>query len=82
MEDAMRRIVIREDALNAVRDRAIFPFQEQAEAGDIEVDGRKTKLYFVEIDRDVEDFIRSREIDIDDVDQVSDFIVSALTYKH
>ena len=82
MEDARRRIVIREDALNAVRDRAIFPFQQQREAGEIEVHGRKTSLYFVEIDRDVEDHIRSHGIDIDDVDQVSDFIISALTHKH
>ena len=78
----MRKIVIREDALNAVRDRAIFPFQEQAEAGEIEIHGKKMKLFFVEIDTDVEDFIRSRGIDIDDVDEVSDFIVSALTHKH
>jgi hypothetical protein len=78
----MRKITIREDALNAVRDRAIFPFQEQAEAGEIEIQGKKMKLFFVEIDRDVEEFIRSRGIDIDDVDQVSDFIVSALTHKH
>ena len=82
MEETMRTIVIREDALNAVRDRAIFPFQQQREAGDIEVHGRKTRLYFVEIDRDVEDHIRSNGIDIDDVDQVSDFIISALTHKH
>ena len=78
----MRRIVIREDALNAVKDRAIYPFQEQAEAGEIEIQGKKTKLFFVEIDRDVEGFIRSRGIDIDDVDQVSDFIISALSHKH
>ena len=78
----MRKIVIREDALDAVKDRAIFPFQEQAEAGEIEIHGKKVKLFFVEIDRDVEDHIKSHGIDIDDVDQVSDFIISALTHKH
>jgi len=79
----VKKIVIREDALNAVRDRAIFPFQQQQEAGEIEIHGRKTKLYFVEIDTDVENHIRSHGIDIDDIDQVSDFIiVSALTHKH
>jgi hypothetical protein len=82
MEDAMRRIVIREDALNAIRDKAIFPFQEQVQAGEIEIHGKMMKLYFVEIDMDVEAYIRSHRIDIDDVDQVSDFIISALTYKH
>ena len=59
-----------------------MPFQEQAEAGETEIHGKKMKLFFVEIDTDVEDFIRSRGIDIDDVDHVSDFIVSALTHKH
>ena len=78
----MRKIVIREDALKAVRDRAILPFQEQAEADETEIHGKKVKLFFVEIDTDVEDFIRSRGIDIDDLDQVSDFILSALTHKH
>jgi hypothetical protein len=82
MEDAMRRIVIREDALNAVRDRAIFPFQEQVQAGETEIHGKKMKLFFVEIDTDVEGYIKSHRIDIDDVNQVSDFIVSALTPKH
>ena len=78
----MRKIVIREDALDAVRNRAISPFQEQAEAGEIEIHGKKVKLFFVEIDREVEDHIKSHGVDIDDVDQVSDFIVSALTHKH
>ncbi len=78
----MKKIVIREDALNAVRDRAIFPFQQQQEAGETEIHGRKVKLYFVEIDTEVEDHIRSKDVDIDDVDQVSDFIISALSCKH
>jgi len=52
------------------------------ETGEIEVHGRKTRLHFVEIERDGEDHIRSHGIDIDDVDQVSDFIISALTHKH
>jgi hypothetical protein len=78
----VKKIVIREDALNAVRDRAIFPFQAQRAAGEIEIHGQKMKLYFVEIDTDVQDYIRSKGIDIDDVDQVSDFIISALTHKH
>jgi hypothetical protein len=82
MEDAMKRIVIREDALNAIKDRAIFPFQEQVEAGEIEVHGKKTKLFFIEIDKDVEERIKSHGINIDDMDQVSDFIISALTHKH
>lgn len=78
----MKRIVIREDALQAIQDRAIFPFQQQQEAGEIVVFGKKVKLFFIEIDADVESHIRSKGIEIDDVDQVSDFIVSALTTQH
>ena len=35
-EMSMRTIVIREDALQALKDRAILPFQKQKEAGDRE----------------------------------------------
>jgi hypothetical protein len=78
----MRKIIIREDALLAIKDRSIFPLQEQREAGEMMVSGRKVKLFFIEIDTDVENYIQSHNINIDDVDQVSDFIISALTNQH
>jgi hypothetical protein len=78
----MRKIIIREDALLAIKDRSIFLLQEQREAGEMVVSGRKVKLFFIEIDTDVESYIRSHNINIDDVDQVSDFIISALTNQH
>ncbi|MFH1935144.1 MAG: hypothetical protein ABIN18_26695 [Pseudomonadota bacterium] len=78
----MRKIIIREDALLAIRDKAIFPFQKQQEAGEIVAFGKKVKVFFIQIDADVESHIRSKGIDVDDVDQVSDFIVSALTPQH
>jgi hypothetical protein len=78
----MRKIIIREDALLAIKDRSIFLLQEQREAGEMVVSGRKVKLFFIEIDTDVENYIQSHNINIDDVDQVSDFIISALTNQH
>jgi hypothetical protein len=78
----MRKIIIREDALLAIKDRSIFLLQEQREAGEMMVSGRKVKLFFIEIDTDVENYIQSHNINIDDVDQVSDFIISALTNQH
>ena len=78
----MRTIVIREDALQAIKDRAIFPFQDQKEAGESVSFGKKMKLFFIEIDVDVERHIRSKGVNLDDVDQVSDFIISALTTQH
>ena len=44
--------------------------------------GKKVKLFFVEIDSEVESHISSKGVDVDDVDQVSDFIVSTLTPHH
>jgi hypothetical protein len=78
----MKTIVIREDALQAIKDRATFPFQQQREAGEIVVFGKKVKLFFIDIDVDIESHIRSKGVDVDDVDQVSDFIISALTLQH
>ena len=78
----MKTIIIREDALQEVKDRAIFPFQQQREAGETVVFGKKVKLFFVEIDSEVESHISSKGVDVDDVDQVSDFIVSTLTPHH
>jgi hypothetical protein len=78
----MRRIIIREDALQAIKDRAVFPFQQQQEAGDVVVFGKTVKLFFIEIDADVEAHIRSKGVDIDNVDRVSDFIISALSTHH
>jgi hypothetical protein len=78
----MRTIVIREDALQAIKDRAVYPFQKQKEAGEIIFFGKKMKLFFIEIDEDVENFIKSKGVNVDDVDQVSDFIISASTLHH
>ena len=78
----MRTIVIREDALQAIKDRAILPFQNQKEAGESVSFGKQVKLFFVEIDADIERYIKSKGVDVDDVDQVSDFIISALTTHH
>ena len=44
--------------------------------------GKKVKLFFVEIDVDIENYIKSKSVDVDDVEQVSDFIISALTTQH
>jgi len=78
----MRRIVIREDALQAIKDRAMFPLQQQQEAGDVVVFGKTVKLFFIEIDVDVKRHIRSKGVNLDDVDQVSDIIISTLTTRH
>ena len=78
----MRRIIIREDALQAIKNKTMFPFQQQQEAGEVVVFGKTMKLFFIEIDIDVERHIRSKGVDLDNVDQVSDFIISALSSHH
>jgi hypothetical protein len=81
-EEVMKRITIREDALQAVEYKAIFPFQQQMMAAEADIHGKKVRLFYVDIDEEVENHIRSKGVNINDIDQVSDFILSATTLQH
>lgn len=79
----MIKLIVREDALNAIEDKAIYPFlRNQPEAGTINVNGQEMKLYVIELSEDVVDYIISKGIKTEDINQLSDFILASCTRKH
>lgn len=66
------RIFIREDAFLAIKDNAIF--QQSGKVGVLYKNS--DKYIFIEIDPDTENCITQEGINLNDIDQVSDFILS------
>jgi hypothetical protein len=79
----MIKLIVRKDALDAIEDKAIYPFiRNQPEAGTINVNGNEMKLYVIELSEDVVDHIISKGIKTENINQLSDFILSSCTAKH
>ena len=78
----MEIIIIREDALRELEGNTIFPMINQLKVAEMIVNGKNIALYYVEIDADVENHLKSNGLNLNDIDQLSDFILSAAKQKN
>jgi len=71
----MNKLIITKEALQSIENSAIYPFRSDS----IRINDN---YYIIDIDDDVLEFIQAKGIDTNDIDQVSDFIMSYAAKKN
>jgi hypothetical protein len=82
LEVIMIKIAIREDALQVLNDTSLFHVNKQEKAAEAVLFGKTVAVYYIEIDVDGQNYLKSKGLKLNDIDQVSDFILSAVEHSN